>query len=108
MALKALFLAHAPDAEPDRHQCMVETPMYQLFVRVVRNQAQALEVCRRLVAEEGIHAVLLCPGFTHHDISELAQAVGPKVGVFVARGDSPSNAVVLDVMAREGWFEKRG
>ncbi|MGC8825402.1 MAG: DUF6506 family protein [Anaerolineae bacterium] len=106
MAFKALFLAHAPDADPETHQCFVETPTYQLFVRVVQNQAQAVAVCRRLAQEEGIHAVLLCPGFTHKDIAELAEALGPGVGVFVARGDSPSNAVVMEVMAREGWFRR--
>lgn len=106
MAFKAVFLAHAPDAEPAKHQCVVETPMYKLFVRVVQNQAQALEACRHLVQTEGIHAVVLCPGFTHKDIAELAEALGPGVGVFVARGDSPSNAVVMEVMAREGWFRR--
>lgn len=104
MAFTAVFVAHAPDAEPEKHQCLVETPTYKLFVRVVRDQAQTLEVCRRLAQEEGIHAVLLCPGFTHKDIAELAEALGPGVGIFVARGDAPSNTVVMEVMAREGWF----
>lgn len=106
MAFKAVLVAHAPDADPEKHQCFVETPTYQIFVRVVRDQAQAVAVCRRLAQEEGIHAVLLCPGFTHKDIAELAEALGPGVGVFVARGDSPSNAVVMEVMAREGWFRR--
>ncbi len=105
MAFKAVFMAHAPDADPETHRCVIETPMYQLFVRVVRSQAQAVEACRRLVQEEGIHAVLLCPGFGHKEIAELVDAVGPGVGVFVARGDSPSNAVVREVMVREGWFQ---
>lgn len=104
MAFKALFLAHAPDAEPEKHRCLVETPRYQLFVRVVQNQVQAVEVCRSLVQEEGIHAILLCPGFTHRDIAELAEAVGPNVGIFVARGDAPGNRVVTRVMEKEGWF----
>jgi len=56
MAFKVLFLAHAPDAEPEKHMCMVETGKYKLFVRVVKGQSEALEVCRNLVKEEGIHS----------------------------------------------------
>ncbi|MCR4397600.1 MAG: DUF6506 family protein [Firmicutes bacterium] len=106
MAFNVLFVAHAPDADPEKHKCSVETPKYRLFVRVVQNQAQALEVCRNLVKEEGINAILLCPGFTHKDIAELTDAVGRNVGVFVAWGDSAGNRVVAGVMEREGWFSK--
>lgn len=104
MAFKVLFLAHAPDAEPEKHRSMVETGKYKLFVRVVKGQSEALEVCRNLVKEEGIHSILLCPGFTHGNIAEIAEAAGPNVGVFVARGDPPSTRVSMEVMAREGWF----
>jgi hypothetical protein len=104
MTFKVLFLAHAPDAEPEKHMCMVETGKYKLFVRVVKGQSEALEACRNLVKEEGIHSILLCPGFTHGNIAEIAEAAGTNVGVFVARGDSPSTRVSMEVMAREGWF----
>ena len=104
MAFKALFIAHAPDAEPEKHWSVIETPKYKLYVWAVRNQAQAVEICRKLVREEGVHAVLLCPGFTHREIAELAQVAGAGVGIFVARGDPPSNRVVAEVMAKEGWF----
>jgi hypothetical protein len=108
MAFNVVFVAHAPDAEPEKHKCLIETSKYKLFVRVVQNQAQAVEVCQNLVKEEGIRAILLCPGFTHKNIAELAEAVGQNVGIFVARGDTPSNRVVAEVMEREGWFSERG
>lgn len=108
MAFNVVFVAHAPDAEPEKHGCLIETSKYRLFVRVVRNQAQAVEVCQDLVKREGIHAILLCPGFTHMNIAELAEAVGEGVGIFVARGDSPSNRVVAEVMEKEGWFSREG
>jgi hypothetical protein len=72
MAFKTLFLAHTPDADPDKNNCILETPKYRLFVRLVRGQKQALEVCKKLVKEEGIESILLCPGFTHRDIAEIA------------------------------------
>ena len=104
MAFKVVFLAHTPDAEPEKHRCVIETPKYKLFVVLVKNQEQAIEVCKNLVKEEGIHSILLCPGFTHRDIAEIKEAVGDNVAISVARGDGPSSRVVREVMKREGWF----
>lgn len=101
LAFKVAFLAHAPDAEPEKHRCLVETSRYKLFVVVIKDQVQAVEVCRKLVKEEGIHSVLLCPGFAHRSVAEIAEAVGENVGVAVARGDGPSNRVSTEVRKRE-------
>ena len=107
MAFNVLFLAHAPDAEPEKHRCLIETPKYKLLIRIVQRQTQAVEVCRDLVKEEGIHSILLCPGFTHQNVAEIAEAVGQNVGVFVARGDGPSSGVTRGIMESEGWFAKQ-
>ena len=108
MAFKVVFLAHAPDAEPEKHKCVIETSKYKLFVVVVKGQDQAVEMCKEFVKEEGIHSILLCPGFTHRDVAEIAEAVGKSVGVFVARGDGPSNRVSMEIRKREGLFSKEG
>ena len=102
MAFKVVFLAHAPDAEPEKHSCVIETSKYKLFVVLVKDQNRAVEVCKKLVKEEGIHSILLCPGFTHKDVAQIAEAVGKNVGVVVARGDGPSNRISNEVMKREG------
>ena len=104
MAFKVVFIAHTPDAEPEKHQCVIETPKYKLLVRLVKNQEQAVEICKKLVREEGIHSILLCPGFTHQNIAEISEAVGKNVGISVARGDGPSSETAKDIMKREGWF----
>jgi len=104
MAFKVIFIAHTPDAEPEKHKCVVETSKYKLLVRLVKNQEQAVEVCKKLVREEGIHSVLLCPGFTNQNVAEISEAVGKNVGVSVARGDGPSSKIAKDVMKKEGWF----
>jgi hypothetical protein len=104
MAFKTLFLAHTPDADPEKHKSVIETSKYKLFTTLVRNQDQAVEVCRRCVKDEGIHSILLCPGFTHKDIAEISEAVGKNVGISVARGDGPSGKIALEVMKKEGWF----
>ena len=101
MAFKVVFIAHAPDAEPEKHRCLIETPKYKLFVVVVKDQAQAVAECKKLVKEEGIHSILLCPGFTHRNVAELAEAVGENVSVAVARGDGPSSRVSAEVRKRE-------
>ncbi len=104
MAFKVLFLAHTPDADPEKHKSVIETSKYKLFVALVRNQDQAVEVCKKYVKDEGIHSILLCPGFTHQDIAELSKAVGKTVGISVARGDGPSGRIAMEVMKKEGWF----
>lgn len=107
MAFKVLFLAHAPDADKEKHRSTIATGMYQLFSVVVRNQAEAIEVCRNFVEKENIDSVLLCPGFTHSDVAEIVKAVGSNVAVSVARGDGPSGKVSLAARRREGYLAKR-
>nr|MDO8079326.1 DUF6506 family protein [Candidatus Freyarchaeota archaeon] len=106
-AFKALFLAHAPDGDPKKNRCVIETGKYKLFVVVVKNQEQALEETKNHVKKEGIHSILLCPGFTHKNIAEIQETAGEKVGVYVARGDSPSNQIAMQVMQKEGWFPQK-
>ena len=103
MAFKAVFIGHAPDAEPEKHRCVIETGKFKLFVVLVRNQDQAVAASKRLVEEEGAHSILLCPGFTHKDLAEISEAVGEGVGICVARGDGPSSRATMEVMKREGW-----
>jgi len=104
MAFKTLFLAHAPDADKDRHRCFIDTGKYQLDVVIVKNQAEALEVSRRLYREKGIESILLCPGFTHRDIAELVEATENKVAVCVSRGDGPSSRISQEALKRAGFF----
>lgn len=101
---KTLFLAHAPDADKDKHRCSIDTGKYQLDVVIVRSQAEALEVSRRLFLEKGIESILLCPGFTHKDIAEIVAATENKVAVCVARGDGPSNRISMESLKRAGFI----
>jgi len=101
IAFKAVFLAHAPDAEPVKHRSIIETSKYKLFSVIVKGQVQAVAECKKLVKEEGIHSVLLCPGFTHRNVAEIAEAVGENVAVAVARGDGPSSRISTEVRRRE-------
>jgi len=104
MAFKALFLAHAPDADKDKHHSFIDTGKYQLDVVVVKNQAEALEVSTRLFREKKIDSILLCPGFSHRDIAEIVVATDNQVSVCVARGDSPGNRISMEGLRRAGFF----
>ncbi len=103
MKFKTLFLSKAPDARPEMHKATVETEKMKLWVQVVRNTEAAAEIVRKLVAEEGLHSVLLCPGFSHTEVARIQEAAGPSVAVSVARGDGPGNRVIGEVFQKIGW-----
>ena len=93
MAFKALFMAHAPDAEHEKHNNIIDTGKYRLFTYIVRDQQEALQVARSVHEKESIDSILLCPGFTHADVAELFAALDGKVAVCVSRGDGPSGKI---------------
>lgn len=103
MKFKTIFLSKAPDAEPERHRALVETGKMKLWVQVVKTGEQAFELVRKLVAEEGLHSVLLCPGFSHGEVARMQEAAGPSVSVSVARGDGPGNQIIGQVFRQVGW-----
>lgn len=106
MAFKALFIAHAPDADMRKHRSVITTSLYQLFTVVVRNQEEAESVAKKFLREKEIHSILLCPGFTHTDVARIQKVVKGKAGVSVARGDGPSSRIAQTVMEKVGWFKK--
>ena len=105
MAFKTLFLAHAPDADYEKHQSIIDTGRYRLWTFVVKNQDEAIKVSKSIYEKEKIEAIILCPGFTHRDVSEIFQALEGKVSVNVARGDGPSSRISQSVIQRE-YFDK--
>jgi hypothetical protein len=101
MAFKALCLTHAPDGDPEKHRCVIDTGRYRLITVVVSNQEQALQAAREIHRKETIHAIMLCPGFTHRDTAELFEALKGEVSISVCRGDGPSNGIIQPVIQRE-------
>ena len=90
---KACFIAHARDADLMKHRSTIETDVYTLHTVVVKNQIEAVEVIKELVHEKGVQSVLLCPGFNHQNVAEIANEVKGKAGVAVSRADGPSNII---------------
>ena len=104
MAFKALFIAHAPDADYKKHRTVIDTGKYKLFSIVVKTQEEALEVSKEYLKNEAIEAIILCPGFKHGDVAEIFQALEGKVSVNVARGDGPSGKIAMEAMKKAGFF----
>jgi hypothetical protein len=104
MPFTTVFIAHVPDADPERDTTLLETDLCRLFSVLVRDTDQTVEVCRRLVAEEALDSVVLCPGNTHADVARITAALEGAVSVSVARGDNPSGRIAREAMQRAGWF----
>ena len=98
----ATMLAMTSEADPLRHRSVVETTHYKLITVLVRDQEQAVKVCKDLVNEEGVESFLLCPGFTSKGVGKIAEAVGDNISVNVARGSGPSNAIARKANKRMG------
>ncbi len=105
MAFKVLFLAHAPDADHKKHKSIIDTGRFRLLTFVVKTQDEAIEVSKSIYEKEKVDAIILCPGFTHSDVSEIFNALEGKVSVNVARGDGPSSKISQVVIQKE-FFNK--
>ena len=105
MAFKALFLAHAPDADFEKHKSIIDTGKYRLLTVVVKTQDEAIKVSKSIYEKEKIDANMLCPGFTHSNVAEIFEALDGKVSVNVSRGDGPSDKISQAVLQRE-FFNK--
>jgi predicted aconitase len=101
MAFKAVFIAHAPDADPEKHRTLIETGKYKLYTVVVKSQEEALVVSKDLYEKEKIDSIVLCPGFTHKEVAEIFEALDNRVAVCVSRGDGPSSKITGPILQRE-------
>jgi hypothetical protein len=101
MAFKTVFIAHAPDANPGKHNTLIDTGKYRLYTYVVKAQAEAINVCKELYKKDRIDSILLCPGFTNTDVAEIFESLEGKVAVCVSRCDGPSSKITGPVLQRE-------
>ena len=105
MAFKVGCVIMSPDADPKVHRTSLKTAKLELSVVLTKagDIDQAVAVSKELVKSEGIHELMLCPGFTHDMVGKLKEAVGDKASVCVARGDAPSVGMVREILVKEGW-----
>jgi hypothetical protein len=105
MAVKAALVAMAPEADAERHRATIKTPKLELIsvIADAGNFDHVVEVCRKLVQNEGVQVLILCPGFSHQAVAEVAAAVGDGVPINVARGDTPSVNLTRTIFKKAGW-----
>lgn len=106
MAFKAGFVVMALDGDPKIHRASIKTSKLELTTVLVElmNLDQAVDVCKDLVQNQGVQALILCPGFSHEAVAKVRDAVGEKIAIDVARGDVPSTQITGEILAKEGWF----
>lgn len=102
---RATFMAMTPDADPHRHRNVIETPLYHLTSILVKDEDEAVNICKDLVRADGVQSFILCPGFTNKGVARIADAVGDGVSVNVSRGDGPSNVIAHKIMSDVGFFD---
>ena len=102
MGFKSLYITYAPNADPAQHRSVIDTGNYTLFSVAVTDQAQAIEAARELVENEGVHSIVLCPGFTHQEVGRFTEAIGEKVVISIARTDGPGHRISSKIIKQQG------
>ena len=106
MPFKSGFVGVAPGVDPARHRTSIKTDKYEFTAVLVElgDFDQAVDVCKDLVQNEGIHALILCPAFSHEEVGRIVSAVGKEVPISIARSDSSGTRITGEILRREQWF----
>lgn len=86
MKVNAAFLFIAPEADPDVHRSVIDSPVVRLTVVGVKNLTEAEAVAKKL-AESGVTALELCAGFGNEGTARISRAVRGKAVVGAVRFD---------------------
>ena len=103
MAFKESIIILVPNTEPKQHCTNIILPHFEFYVVLVPDVDTGVREAVRLVEENGVHAVNLCGGFDSADVGMVAQAVGGKAAVAVARCDHPGSQIVCEAIRKAGW-----
>lgn len=103
MKFNTLYVSKWADGDPADTR-VIQTGSYTLHSMVAGDSSNRCEVISAYCREHSIHSVVLCPGFTHGLVAEVAAALGNGISVAVSRSDGPGSAVTGPVMseARKG------
>ena len=86
MTTKAAFIFVVPEADPQKHCAVIESPVIELSVVGVKNYQEAEEAAQKLVAD-GVTAIELWAGFGSEGTARIARAVKGKAVVGAVRFD---------------------
>jgi hypothetical protein len=107
---KSAFIVMAADGDPEKHRATIKTSKTEVTMVLIKllDFDQGVEVAKDLVQKQGVQSIYLCAGFSHQAVGRIADAVGDKVSVMSARGDTPSLMLTIDNLTKEGWFDEEG
>lgn len=102
-ALKEAFLIKVPNVNPKESRTSIVLPHYEFHAILVEDFEMAKSEGLSIIEERGIHAIILCAGFTNEEVGDLSKYFGPNVGVVVARGDERSGSIVSKAIHDANW-----
>ncbi len=76
---------------------VIETESFSLHSMVAGDSCDRAAEIGKYCRANGIHSLVLCPGFTHSMVAQVAGEVGADVSVSVSRSDGPGSVVSAGV-----------
>ena len=103
MKFNTMYVSKWSDGDPGDTR-VIDTPTFTLHSMVLGDGCSRAEVIADYCKRNTIHSVVLCPGFSHSMVAEVAAALGSSVSVAVSRADGPGSEITGPVKseARKG------
>ncbi len=83
---------------------VIKTMSYSLHSMVAGDSCDRIAEIGKYCRANNIHSVVLCPGFTHQMVADVAKEVGAEISVAASRADGPgslASAVVRNKVKKE-------
>jgi len=106
MVLRFAFVFMAPGADPKKDRALIKIGNVEnISVGInIGDFEEAARVCKNLVEKEGVQGIVLCPGFTNTGVAKVAETVGSRAAVGVARMDNEGMQIMGKILKEEGFI----
>ncbi|MEA3266039.1 MAG: DUF6506 family protein [Candidatus Fermentibacteria bacterium] len=98
MKFNTMYVSKWADGDPGDVR-VIETPTFTLHSMTAGDLCDRITEIGKYCRANEIHSIVLCPGFTHSMVAQVAKEVGNDVAVAVSRSDGPGS--VVSAMARK-------
>ena len=92
MRFNTLYVSKWADGNP-KDVRVIETRTTTLHSMIAGDSCDRIAEIGKYCRANNIHSIVLCPGFTHAMVAQVAVEVGEEVAVAVSRADGPGSAV---------------
>jgi hypothetical protein len=76
MKLKCAYIFCVPGCDPKRHNAIIDAPMVKMWVIGVNDQEEGVNVCKKLVNEDGVQLIELCGDWGYSGAAKVQEAIG--------------------------------